>query len=106
MFVFEPVRHAKLFWPEWTFHMGHLDDGETHVIYSQAKAVYIDSTNISPLLAIAHVVGHLELGHHLEPGDLTGEQCAEASIWAGMVVCPAQVEQWPTWAPESRIEVG
>lgn len=99
MLDFLPVRHARLHWPDWTFHMGHLDDGETHAIYPQAKAAYINPVNISPLLAVAHVVGHLELGHHLTPGDmLTDDQCAEACIWARMGLTPAEIAQWPTWA--------
>ena len=96
--TFEPVRHARQFWPEWTFHLGALDGGETHVLYPHARAAYMDPSGVSPLLAIAHTVGHLELRHHLTPGEtLTPYQCAEAACWASLHVCPKEAAQWPTW---------
>lgn len=99
MLTFYPVQHMHTRWPDWTVHMGALDDGETHAIYPRSRTLFVNPVGISPILAIAHVVGHLELGHHLTQGErLTDEQCTEAAFWASLSVGAEQEAQWPRWS--------
>src|SRR5690606_17375883 len=63
---YDPFREAAEHWPDWTFTEIPLPDGIVEIIDPDRRKAYYDRAgwDDDPVLGLAHVLAHLNLGHH------------------------------------------